>query len=231
MRALPPLVAWSVGAVIGIAAGTGLALSVQDWQEEREAADVQRRAEVFGQVDDVPAPVDAVRDLLDQDTLVAVDPLLADRVPEDDLQRAEEVLSGSRVPARIAYLDYPDGNEVGYTPSGAAAQWRAAVGQEGHYVVLWSNGGTDSDAVGLEPHYLDARSQGQPGPALVRIAEEMATWEAEPLPTEPAEPSDFDYWGGVGGGLAAAALMGALGIAPLFLLLRWYVGSRRREVS
>lgn len=222
---------WVIGAVVGVAAGAGAAVVVQDWQEDREAADVARRAEVFGTQDVVPPPGDAVRSLVEQESRVAVDPLLADRLPEEDRARADEILAGSAVPARIAYLSYPDSNDVGYTTGGAAAQWRTAVGEEGHYVVLWDNGNTEVGAVGLEDHYVDTRTEGQPGPALVRLAEEMATWEAEPLATEPDEPNDFDYWGGTGGGIAAAGLMGAFGVVPAFLLLRWFVGSRRRKVT
>ncbi|GAA5124354.1 hypothetical protein GCM10023339_45700 [Alloalcanivorax gelatiniphagus] len=220
---------WLVGAVVGIGAGTALAFVVQDWQEAREASDVQRRAAVFHSEDVVPPPGDTIAALVEQDALVAVDPLLADRVPEADRQRAESILEDSPVPARIAYLPYPKRPEVGYTASGAAAQWSTAIGEEGHYIVLWDSGYHDSVAVGLEEHYVDTRTEGQPGPALVRLAAEMSTWEAVPLPTEPEEPSDFDYWEGVGGGIAAGALLGTFVVAPVFLLLRWFVGTRRRK--
>lgn len=220
---------WVIGAVVGVVAGTALAFVVQDWQEAREASDVQRRAEVFRSEEVVPAPGDAIRELLEQDSLVAVDPLLAARVPEADRQRAESILADSAVPARIAYLPYPDGSDVGYTATGAAVQWSAAIGEEGHYVVLWDQGSHDSVAVGLEEEYVDTRTEGQPGPALIRLAAEMSSWEAVPLPTEPDEPSDFDYWQGIGGGIGAALVLGTLVVVPLFLLLRWFVGSRRRK--
>jgi hypothetical protein len=222
---------WVIGAVVGVASGTALAFGVQDWQEAREAADVQRRAEVFYREDVVPPPGDLIRSLIEQDALVAVDPLLADRVPEDDRQRAESILEDSPVPARIAYLPYPERSEVGYTATGAAVQWSHAIGEEGHYVVLWDTGYHDSVAVGIKEEYVDARTEGQPGPALVRLAAEMSTWEAVPLPTEPDEPRDFDYWDGVGGGIAAGLLLGAIVVAPVFLLLRWFVGTRRRKAA
>lgn len=232
-RPLPArrIAGWGVGAAVGAVVGVLLATTVQDWQEAREARDVERRAEVFGRADEVPAPGDAVRALLAQDSLVAVDPLLADRLPADDVRRAEAILADSPVPARIAYLTYPDTTDDGYTSSGAAAQWSTGVGEEGHYVVLWDNGASESVAVGLAPPYVETRTDGQPGPALVRIAAEMAAWEAEPLPTEPTPPNEFDYWGGVGGGIAAAVMFGTFLVLPLFALLRWYVGSRRRKVS
>jgi hypothetical protein len=226
-----PAAGWVIGVAVGIVAGTALAVVVQDWQEAREASDVQRRADVFHREDVVPPPGDAIRSLLEQDALVAVDPLLADRVPEADRQRAEAILADSSVPARIAYLSSPDGAEVGYTATGAAAQWSAAIGEEGHYVVLWDSGSTDSVAVGLEESYVDTRTEGQPGPALVRLAAEMSAWEAVPLPTEPAEPNDFDYWDGVGGGIAAGLLLGTFVVVPVFFLLRWFVGTRRRKAA
>jgi hypothetical protein len=222
---------WAIGAVVGIVAGTALGLGTQAWQESREASDVAARAAVFGQQDDVPGPVDTVRELLDQDTRVVVDPLLADRLPADDVARAEDALAGSDVPARIAYLPYPDTNEVGYTTSGVGPQWWTGVGETGHYVVLWDSGSTVSGAVGLEEHYVETRTEGQPGPALVRLAQEMATWEADPLPTEPAPPGDVDEWGGLGGGIGFAALFGVVVVLPAFLVLRWWVGTRRRKAA
>lgn len=222
---------WIAGAVIGILAGSLLGWATQSWQQSREDSDVARRAEAFGGVEVVPGPVDAVRDLLEQDSLLVLDPQLAGRVPDADRQRAEEILAGSPVPARIAYLTYPSTLDAGYTPAGAAAMWRTAVGEVGHYVVLWDTGFYDSGAIGLEDASVTTRTEGQPGPALVRLAEEMTTSEAVPLPTQPDEPGDSDYWGGIGGGLAAALLLGALIVVPLFFLLRWYVGSRRRKVS
>lgn len=232
-RALPVrrIAGWTAGVVVGAVVGVLLATTLQDWQEGREARDIERRAEVFGRTDEVPAPGDAVRELLAQDSLVAIDPLIADRLPEDDVRRAEAILADASVPARIAYLAYPDTSDEGYTSSGAATQWSTGVGEEGHYVVLWDNGRTESVAVGLGSPYVETRTDGQPGPALVRIAAEMAAWEAEPLPTAPAEPSDSDYWGGVGGGIGAAVLFGGFVVLPLFALLRWYVGSRRRKVA
>lgn len=222
---------WTIGAVVGIAAGVALGLGTQAWQESREASDVAARAAVFGHQDDVPGPVDTVQDLLDQDTRVVVDPMLADRLPADDLARAEQVLAGARVPARIAYLAYPDGNDVGYTTSGVGPQWWTGVGETGHYVVLWDNGNTVTGAVGLDEPYVESRTEGQPGPALVRLAQEMATWEADPLATEPAPPNDFDEWGGPWGGLGFAVLIGGLLVLPAFLVLRWWVGTRRQKVA
>lgn len=205
---------WAIGAVVGIAAGIALGLGTQSWQESREASDIAARAAVFAHQDDVPGPVDTVQDLLDQETRVVVDPMLADRLPADDLSRAEEVLAGARVSARIAYLAYPDTNEVGYTTSGVGPQWWTGVGETGHYVVLWDNGNTVTGAVGLDEPYVESRTEGQPGPALVRLAQEMATWEADPLPTEPAPPDDFDEWGGpwssTGYGSLERDLLGAL---------------------
>ena len=78
---------WSVGAVVGVVAGVLLGIATHDWQEAREARDVELRAEEFARTEVVPPPGDAVRALVEQDALVAVDPLLVDRVPEDDVRR------------------------------------------------------------------------------------------------------------------------------------------------
>ena len=218
---------WAVGAVAGVVVGCLAAWGTQQWQVEREDSDVVARAKAFYAEDVPPPPGDAVRALLGQDSLVALDPLVADRVPEADRERAEAILADAAVPSRIAYLADPTTSDTGYTPSGAAAQWSTGVGEDGHYVVLLSSGRSESVAVGLEEHYVETRTEGQPGPALVRLAAEMAAWEPESLPTEPDEPNDFDYWGGTGGGIMAGVLMGGFGVVPAFLLLRWWVGSRR----
>lgn len=219
---------WWIGAILGVAGGISGGLWVQDAQEAREAEDVDRRARVFhSPVEQAPPPNDTVRELLAQDGRVVVDPLLADRVSEADLAEAEEALESAEVPGRLAFVRYPVTLDEGYTNTGLLGMWVEASGEEGHYVVLFDNGGTQVGALGLEEPFLDARSQGQPGPALVRIAEEMATWEAEPLPDEPDPPSDQDYWGGIGGGIGALVLFGGFGVVPAFLLLRWWVGRRR----
>lgn len=220
---------WWVGTVVGVVAGTGLAVGVQGWQEDREASDVELSRSADAADSGVPEPVEAIRDLLDQDSLVVVDPLLEDRVPAEDRQRAEEILATSPVPAHLAFLSYPR-DEAGYTPTGAGPQWWTHVGEDGHYVILWDNGNTDTGAIGMEPEYVSERTQGQPGPALVRIAGEMTTWEAVPV-DDADDPGESDYWGGTWGGIGAAALFGTFVVVPLFLLLRWVVGLRRRKVS
>lgn len=220
---------WPIGAVIGILAGVGAAGATQSWQESREAQDVAARAAAFHREEAVPPPGDAVRALLEQDGRVVIDPLLANRVPPEDLARAEEVLAQSQVPAHLAYLSYPDSGEVGYTVSGAPAQWMEGVGQDGHYLVLYDNGSARALGRGFEPEAVMTRTEGQPGPALVRVAEEMAQWEAVPASSEPDPPNESDYWGGVGGGLVAAALAGFI-VVPVFLVLRALVGSRRKVV-
>lgn len=220
---------WVIGPLVGIAVGTTVGLQTQAWQQSREDADMARRVALFEHEEEVPGPVDAVRELLEQDTLVVVDPLLEGRIPEEDLARAEAVLADSPVPARIAYVSNPVGSESGYTASGFSAQWSTNVGEVGHYVILWDNGLTRAGAVGLEEEYVSTRTEGQPGPALVRIAEEMVTWEAVPLPTEARPADDFDYWGGPFSGLAIAAVLGSMTVVPLFFVLRFFVGQRRRK--
>ncbi len=219
---------WVIGIVVGLLAGTGVALATQSWQEQREAEDIAARAAVFEaeQGEMVPAPGDTVRALLSQQSPVVIDPLLARRVSEADLARVVQVLEGAAVPARLAYVRYPRTWD-GFTPSGVAVQWSSGVGETGHYVVLFDNGSARTSAVGLEDPDVSANGDGQPGPALVRIAEDMATWEAEPLPTGPKPLNDFDYWGGLGGGVVAGLLFGLFLVLPLHLLIYFGVGRLR----
>lgn len=220
---------WVIGAVAGIALGVLAGLGTQAWQEDRQAADLAQRDRVLGEGKDVPPPVDAVRALLEQsESRVAVDPRLADRVDETQLAQAREALAGATPPRHLAYLRYPDSLDEGYTNSGAAAQWAAAIGETGHYVVVYDNGSKQVASIGLEDEYLDANTRGQPGPALVRAAEELATWPATPE-QPPRGPSENDYWGGIAGGIGAGVLFGALGVLPLFALVRWLVGRPRGQ--
>lgn len=221
---------WVIGAVVGLAAGVTADHQAQSWQEARQDADMAARTADFERPPEtIPGPVDVVRALLEQDGLVVVDPLLAERIPEEDLQRAEAILADSPVPARIAYVTNAFGSDDGYNDGGLGPQWWSRVGEEGHYAVLFDNGSTDPGAVGLEPHYVDANTKGQPGPALVRLAEDMATWEAQALPTEPDPEIGDEEWGGVAGGLTMATFFGVFVVVPLFLGLRWLVVSRRRR--
>jgi hypothetical protein len=216
-----------IGGCLGVLAGVCAGAVAADWQEAREVADMQRRTAAFEASLDVaaPPPAEGIRALLAQSGRVVVEPALADRIGEADLATAEELLASSDVDLHLAYLRAPYDRSLGYyIPSSAVAQWAAGVGETGHYVVLFDDGTLHTAAVGLEDGYVFAQSKGQPGPALVRVAEEMTTLEAEPLTL--SEPSGSDYWGGVGGGIGAALLFGGLLVVPAFLALRFAVSRR-----
>lgn len=218
---------WVIGAVAGLGVAVGAGFGVQEVQEEREARDVARRLAAFERVGQgVPEPVDAVRDLLAQPGHVVVDPLLADRVPVKDLARVERVLAGARTPSHVAYLSVPE-SESGYTTSGAAAQWAEGVGVRGHYVVLFDDGRHEIVALGLEEEYLSTRTKGQPGPALLRIARKVVSWEAEERQVRPVHGQDD--WGGISGGIWAFVLAGGLLVVPAFFTLRHVLVERRKD--
>lgn len=219
---------WVIGAVVGLGVALGSGVAVQQAQEDREDRDIDSRLAAFERVGkDVPAPVDAVRALLDQPGPVVVDPLVADRVSPEDLARAEALVRAGDVPSHLAYLSAPLPH-AGYSASGALAQWAAAVGATGHYVILFDNGTAGVGSLGLEEEYLGSvQVKGQPGPALVRIAEEMTTWEAEERVVQP--PSDEDDWGGISGGVVGLLFAGGLLVVPAFLILRHFLTQRRKE--
>ncbi|WP_110239338.1 hypothetical protein [Nocardioides gilvus] len=218
---------WVIGCVVGLASAVGAGVAMQEFQEGREQRDLSARIAEFERGEELPAPVDAVRQLLEQPGRVAVDPELSDRVGEQHLARVEAALARAEAPARVAYLRAPL-LDSGYRPSGAAAQWAHAIGERGFYVVLFDDGRAEIQTIDLEKPYLDAQVKGQPGPAMVRIAEEMATWEAEERTMTPV--SDFDEWGGFTDGAVFALLAGGFVVAPAFFALRAF-SSRKRKAD
>lgn len=219
------------GAVLGTAAGVGW-WSQDSGRADRDRAEVERvLSETQSQrTDGLPAPTEIVRDVVaaSRKASVVVDPALADRVSEEDLAEARSILDGADVPGFLAYAPAPTGAN-GYNNSSFGAMWMDGVRKDGHYVVLWTNGTTESEARGMDPEYVDATgAAGQPGRALVRLAAQMAQWPEEPVyvPDWEAEERD-DYYGGVGGGIGFFVLGGGFVVVPLFLLLRFLVGRRR----
>lgn len=215
---------WWIGAVGGLVFAVAMGFGTQAYQEDREDRD--RAGLGIGGTAEVPEPVDMVRDLLAQEGQIAVHPELADRIKPEHLERAREILAAApSEPARhIAYAPRPAELDTGYTSAGALAQWMHAVGEEGHYVMFFDDGSAQVEAIGMRTEYLSDGAKGQPGPVLVRVAEDVAQWEAEP---ERAEYEPSDEWGGLFGGVMAGLLIGSFTVVPLFLFLRWLVGRRR----
>lgn len=218
---------WLIGALVGLVVALGAGAAT--WEREQERQDTQwaDRVAAFERTEEVPPPVDVVRELLAQDTRVAVARSLEARVDPELRARAEEAVSRAPVPTRIAYLPAATTTN-GYTGSGAPAMWAAAIGEPGHYVVVYDDGTADVASVGYEEPYLyEVETRGQPGPVLLRTAEAAASWESEEEKLQPM--STQDYWGGFGGGVGAAFLFGGIVVVPLFLGLRLLVKLLRKE--
>ncbi len=215
---------WYVGAVIGIMVGIGAGAMTQTWQEQRQTAQVAEAQAALDRVEVVPPPGETVRALLAQESSVVVDPLLADRVSASDLAQVETILAADGVQTRIAYVHHPDRHD-GFTESGLARQWSTGVGEVGHYVVLFDDGYKEFDALGLADDYVLTDVEGQPGPALIRLAEDVSMWKENLPPTAPDAPRD-SAWGGTFRGLVTAVCVNMLVVVPLFLLLRSIVSVR-----
>ena len=219
----PWLMALPVGALAGVLAG-GV---TQEFQERREVDDQGRRAALLNTTAEVGPPGDTVRALIDQETSVPVHPDLAEQVDPDDLERARSILEETGRPLHLGHLPAPVGIYDGFNAEAAAAQWVDSVGEDGHYVLLLDSGRALVESPGVEREYLAASAQGQPGPALVRIAEEMATWSVEPIPDR--EPDHgWDDWGGTEGGVLLGMMAAGFVVAPAFLVLRYFVGRSRQ---
>ena len=226
---------WWIGAAVGVVVAGVVGLGVQDWQEEREAADLAAvDASMLG-TGDVPPPADVIWDLLEQEGPLAVHPDLVAGVDADLLAEAERLLADAdQTPVRrVAYVPRPDGLDVGYTNTGALGQWMHAIGEDGHYVMVFEGGQVQTDAIGLESEYLDANAKGQPGPALLRVASEVAEWPTHPVDDRRDEVTNAsDYWGGVGGGVTAGVLIASVTVVPAWGLLYWVLWARgRRQIS
>lgn len=215
---------WWIGAVAGIASVLVTAPFVQEAQEEREAREWDRRVEVFERPEEFPPPVDVVRELLEQDGRVVVAERLAARVDDESVARAEELLESTAVPVRIAYLPAPE-LESGYTASGAVAMWAGAVGEPGHYVGLFDDGTDEIYSIDHEDPYPDVETKGQPGPAILRMAQSAATWEVEPARVTPV--SEYSDWGDTDEGVMMGLVLVCFVVLPLFAGLRFAVGRLR----
>lgn len=220
-------VAGAAGAVVAVATGLG----VQNHQENRQSEDLAALdASIIGD-SDIPPPGDTVRDLIAQDGPLFVHPELVDDLSPGHVERARQVLEAAdQSPVRmVGYLPRPEGLDTGYTARGALHQWMDAIDEEGHYVLVFEGGATQIGSIGLDREYLSSEaSRGQPGPALERVAEEVAEWTTSPaIDRRERVQRQSDYWGGFWGGLAAGGMIATVTVLPLYGVL-WFLVRRRR---
>ena len=223
---------WWIGTAVGVVVAGVVALGAQDWQEEREAADLAAVDASMVGSGDVPPPADVIRDILEQDGPLVVHPDLVSSIDAESLAEAKRILADAdQSPVRrVAYVPRADGLEAGYTHTGALGQWMHAIGEDGHYVMVFEGGQSQSDALGVDPEYLGSTSKGQPGPALVRVASEVAEWPTYPVDDRRDEVTNSsDYWGGVGGGVTAGVLIASVTVVPAWGLLYWALWARGRR--
>jgi hypothetical protein len=146
-------------------------------------------------------------------------PELRGQLTASETSRIEQALAGAEVPAFLVW--WKPTADAGYNTEYAALdQLRARVGVDGFYAVVAGTRSVLVGTVGYDDVFIDASPQGRPGPALLRIAEDLAAQRAA-RPAPPGERSD--YWGGPGGGLAAGLLMVGLGYAVVLLAI-WITG-------
>lgn len=226
---------WWIAGAAGVVVAVATGLGVQNYQEDRQAEDLAALdASIIGD-SEIPPPGDTVRDLIEQDGPLVVHPELVDDVPQAQLRRARAVLEAAdQSPVRrVGYLPRPEGLDAGYTARGALHQWMDAVGEEGHYVLLFKGGTTEIGSVGLEREYLSIEAaKGQPGAALVRVATEVAEWTTHPeADRRDRVQRQSDYWGGFWGGLAAGGMIASVTVLPFYALVRYVVKRRRTKES
>lgn len=224
---------WWIAGAVGVVVALVTGLGVQSYQDNRLTEDLAALDRSLVGDSDVPPPGDTVRDLVAYEGPLYVDPELVDTVPAEQVDRAREVLAAvdpSPV-RRVGYLPRPEGLDAGFTARGALHQWMDAVGQEGHYVLVFEGGRTEIGSLGLSREFLSTgAARGQPGPALVRVAGEVAEWTTTPqIDQRERLQRQSDYWGGFWGGLFAGLLIGAVSVLPVFAVVRWLVARRRTK--
>jgi hypothetical protein len=161
--------------------------------------------------DRVQAAIDGV-----QETGFYVGPELRGRLSANEVARIERIIDDAPVPLYVVW--WSQTYDGGYnTPYAALDQLRAGVGTDGFYAVVTDGGNPLTEAVGYEWPYVEADAKGRPGPALERYVTELAA--VPPVREIVSEDSDWDYWGGPGGGFAAGLLFAALGYLGLMGLL------------
>lgn len=169
--------------------------------------------------DRVQAAVDGVRD-----TGFYVGPELRDELTPDEVAGIERIIKGAEVPLYVVWWN--DARDAGFTtPYAALDQLRVGVGEDGYYAVVTEGYIPLLEAVGYSTPYIDADGKGRPADALTRIVTEMAELPPE---VDAAPGPRSDYWGGVGGGLAAGLLFGGLAYLGLLLVIG-VVGVARRS--
>lgn len=206
------LIGTAVAAVVAVATGLllGLGPGHHDEPLDYDTANLAAaRASTPG--DRMQAAIDGV-----QETGFYVGPELRRELSDDEVATIERAISAAPVPVFVVWWE--DTRDAGYSNSYAALdQLRAGVGRDGFYAVLTPGGVPLTEAVGYETPYVDEDAKGRPAAALDRFVTELAA--VPPERATPAGDSDWDYWGGAGGGFAAGLLFAALGYLGLMAVL------------
>lgn len=200
-RAVSALVAVVAAALVGLGIWHGWG-----WNEER-------RTPAFPEPSDRVATAAATLGP-DNPIHVAVD---ARRwISETDEQRLEELVAGAPVPLRVAV--WYGTREAGYGNGVRGVEQLARLADEEALYALLTGPGELHYASRLDDVRIATYEFPEARGDLVRRLEEIVA--ALPEATSPAyESSEYAYYGGVGGAIAAGLLMGAVGIPVVLLLI------------
>lgn len=162
-------------------------------------------------------PGDRVQEAIDgvKATGFYVGPELRDQLTDAEVARIQKIIAEAPVPVFVVWWeDTSDGGY--YTPYAALDQLRVGVGRDGYYGVVTQGGYPIFESLGYESPFVDADGKGRPGPALTRLVTELTAYPAERPSTS---DSDWDYWGGAGGGFTAGLIFAVLTYLGLLLLV------------
>lgn len=203
------LIRWIGAVVVAIVAVVSAALAIQVVEDQRTITS-----------EEAAPPGDRARDIIATFTggqHLYVAPEMATTLT--DAQKATVSAAAAEADPATFIALVGDREQSGYDGIfHLLSQLQMGVGQEGVYLV-WDGDprtGYAEETDGLSG-YLSSEMTGQKDKALLRFIDQV---EAEIAPYgEDGHSEGGDYWGGVGGGIAAGLLMVSAGYAALMLLL------------
>lgn len=134
----------------------------------------------YGKANPRPEPGELLREVLARkDERLVVAREVSVPIDPTDLAEARRLLTDSGLPVYLYVIPEANlGSDSLYTHHGAAEILGAETlgGSTGWVVTYYPDGSTVVSEQGDAPHQYLSATDGQPGPALVRIATEMASW-------------------------------------------------------
>lgn len=172
----------------------------------------------------------AAADGLD-DSHVYVDPSMAGVFSDEQLARIDDAAGASDPQAFVVI--WPESRQAGYGPSrDVLRQIGRLLDQPGLYLQVSPGEALEDVDVGIEAEYFSAyespAEEWSSSDATALLLDKIAENDGRSYVV--GEDTGSDYWGGTGGAIAAAVLLGTLGggLVGTIALVVWIIMRRRR---